>query len=117
LQQQRGLGEPADPSVGQLYRPLDVTLVECVDAQAVCADTEVEQLGTTDVGQSEPERLVDVDVGGAWVEATGVDPLGQQVEAGVDAVAGGERLETESVATGGDDRSRLASIADCPRSA
>jgi hypothetical protein len=68
----------------------------------VTVDAHVQRVLAADPRQRLAQRPVDVDVGGAPVEHVAVE--GEHVEPGVDAAAGGERLEPEPLAVARHDR-------------
>ncbi|WP_043496497.1 hypothetical protein [Georgenia sp. SUBG003] len=98
----RRLGEAADPPVRQLHLALVVRPVGGRHAHPVGAHLEVHQLGAAQGREGRTQRVVQIDVRGAEADVATVEGLRAEIEAGVDAVARGERLRAEHGAAGGD---------------
>ncbi len=99
-----GLGEAAQPAVRQRDLLLHDGAVEGGDLQRVGPDGEVQRVGGADPAERLAQRVVHVHVGGAVPDVVAVQAGGEDVQAGVDAAAAGERLEAQPVAVGGDHR-------------
>ncbi len=99
-----GLGEAAQPAVGQRDLLLHHGSVGGGDGQFVGADPQVQGFVAAQPGQGLAQRVVDVDVGGAVAGVGAVESFGEYVEPGVDPAAAGEGLEAQPVAARGDDR-------------
>jgi len=78
--------------------------IEGGDAQLVVADGQVHQLRRRDPPEGFPQRLVDVDVGGAVADLAPVEGGRQEIQPHPDGVARRERLEPQAVTVGGADR-------------
>ncbi|XVQ88375.1 hypothetical protein ACQP2K_13425 [Microbispora siamensis] len=87
------LGEPPQPPLGQRHLLLHHRAVERGHRELVRADPEVQRVARAHPGQRLPQRAVDVDVGRPPVERLAVQGVLEQVEPGVHAASGGERLE------------------------
>ena len=90
LGQERGhLGQAAHPALGEGDLALHVRGRGRGHAQLAAPDRQVQRLVARGARQHDAQRLVQVDVGGPESDVRGAKTLGQQVEPGVHAVAGG----------------------------
>ena len=103
LRQLGGVAQGPHPAVGHLHAALLDRLGRGGGAQPVGADVEVQQLAARHPGEGPPHGRTDVDVGGAVVDLTAVEPGGQEVEAGQHPVAGGEALGAQAIPVGRED--------------
>lgn len=99
-----GLGEAAQPAVGQRHLLLHDRAVQGGDGQLVGADPQVQRVVSGEPGKRLAQRVVDVDVGGAVAGVGPVEAALEHIEAGVHAAASGEGLEPQPVAVAGDHR-------------
>jgi hypothetical protein len=118
----RGFGESAQLPIGHVDLALDVRGVKGRDMERVVADRDVDERVAREAGQRGVQRLVDVDVGCAESDPARVDAVGEQVQPRIDAVAGGELLESKPVSGRCDDGveralagSREVEVAGCSR--
>ncbi|WP_221323079.1 hypothetical protein [Actinoplanes sp. L3-i22] len=63
--EESGLGETAQPALGQRNAFLDDVSIQCGDGRFVRPDRQPQRIAAADPGQGGVERLVDVDVGRA----------------------------------------------------
>lgn len=103
LRQLGGVAQGPHPAVGHLHAALLDRLGRGGGAQPVGADVEVQQLAARHPGEGPPHGRTDVDIGGAVVDLTAVEPGGQEVEAGQHPVAGGEALGSQTISVGSQD--------------